>query len=500
MPNIQLLEGGRVTTERFQTEALTFDDVLLVPGHSEVLPSKVDLSVALTPDIVLNIPLLSAAMDTVTEAQLAISLAREGGIGVLHRNLPVEQQTEEVDKVKRSESGMIVDPITLPPSATLGDAEAIMSKYHISGVPITENGNRLVGILTNRDVRFVTDMDMPIHQLMTPAERLITAAVGTTLDDAVHILQEHRIEKLPLVDENGVLKGLITVKDIMKKRDYPRRATDAQGRLLCGAAIGVGDPAMARLEAMVDKGLDLAVIDTAHGHTAAVLEMVERVKATFPGLSLAAGNVVTAQGTRDLIAAGADVVKVGVGAGSICTTRVVTGAGMPQITAIQACAPEAHRHGVTVIADGGIKYSGDVVKALAAGADAVMLGSLLAGLTESPGELIIYEGRRFKEYRGMGSPGAMKGLARDRYGRQGDIKHVPEGVEGQVPYKGDLADYVFQLMGGLRSGMGYVGAHSLAELREKARFVRITNAGLIESHPHSVFVTKEAPNYPASPQ
>jgi IMP dehydrogenase len=489
-----------VTVEEFPTEALTFDDVLLVPGHSEVLPSEVDLSVPLTPDIRLNIPLLSAAMDTVTEAHMAISLAREGGLGVLHRNLPVEQQTEEVDKVKRSESGMIVDPITLPPSATLGDAEAIMSKYHISGVPITKNGNRLVGILTNRDVRFVTDMAMPIRQLMTPAERLITAAVGTTLDDAVHILQEHRIEKLPLVDEDGVLKGLITVKDIMKKRDYPRRATDARGRLLCGAAIGVGDAAMARLEALVDKGLDVAVIDTAHGHTAGVLEMVQRVKAAFPDLSLVAGNVVTAQGTRDLIAAGADVVKVGVGAGSICTTRVVTGAGMPQITAIQACVEEAHRHGVTVIADGGIKYSGDIVKALAAGADAVMLGSLLAGLTESPGELIIYEGRRFKEYRGMGSTGAMKGLARDRYGRQGDAKHVPEGVEGQVPYKGDLADYVFQLMGGLRAGMGYVGAHSLADLRAKARFVRITNAGLIESHPHSVFVTKEAPNYPASPQ
>ncbi len=489
-----------MTVEDFQTEALTFDDVLLVPGHSEVLPANVNLSVALTPDIRLNIPLLSAAMDTVTEAHLAISLAREGGIGVLHRNLSIEQQTEEVDKVKRSESGMIVDPITLPPNATLGDAEVIMSKYHISGVPITEDGSRLVGILTNRDVRFVTDMGIPIHQLMTPAERLITASVGTTLDDAVHILQEHRIEKLPLVDEHGVLKGLITVKDIMKKRDYPLRATDARGRLLCGAAIGVGDGAMARLEAMVDKGLDLAVIDTAHGHTNGVLEMVERVKAAFPGLSLVAGNVVTSEGTRDLIAAGADVIKVGVGAGSICTTRVVTGAGMPQITAIQACAQEAHRHGVTVIADGGIKYSGDIVKALAAGADAVMLGSLLAGLTESPGELIIYEGRRFKEYRGMGSPGAMKGLARDRYGRQGDTKHVPEGVEGQVPYKGDLADYIFQLMGGLRSGMGYVGAHSLAELRDKARFVRITNAGLIESHPHSVFVTKEAPNYPASPQ
>jgi IMP dehydrogenase len=490
-----------VSNERFLNEALTFDDVLLVPGRSEVLPSAVDLSVTLAPSIQLNIPLFSAAMDTVTEAQLAIALAREGGIGVLHRNLPTEQQTEEVDKVKRSESGMIVDPITLPPGATVGDAESIMSKYHISGVPITEDGSRLVGILTNRDVRFVTDMSTPIHQLMTPAARLVTAPVGTTLDDAVGILQEHRIEKLPLVDEAGVLKGLITVKDIMKKRDYPHRATDAQGRLLCGAAIGVGDAAMQRLAPQVNKGLDLVVIDTAHGHTAGVLQTVERVKATYPDLALAAGNVVTASGTRDLISAGADMIKVGVGAGSICTTRVVTGAGMPQITAIQVCADEAHRLGVSVIADGGIKYSGDIVKALAAGADAVMLGGLLAGLTESPGELIIYEGRRFKEYRGMGSLGAMKGLARDRYGSgQGDGKHVPEGIEGQVPYKGDLADYVYQLMGGLRSGMGYVGAGSIAELREKASFVRITNAGLIESHPHSIFVTKEAPNYPTSPQ
>jgi len=480
-------------------EALTFDDVLLVPGHSKVLPPEVDLSVDLAPGIRLNIPVLSAAMDTVTEARLAIALAREGGLGVLHRNLPVEGQAEEVEKVKRSESGMIVDPITLPPDATVGDAEAIMSKYHISGVPITENGKRLVGILTNRDVRFVTDMSVPIHDLMTPADRLVTAPVDTTLDGAVHILQEHRIEKLPLVDEAGMLKGLITVKDIMKKRDYPQRATDVQGRLLCGAAIGVGDAALARLGLGVEKGLDLAVIDTAHGHTASVLETVARVKAAYPNLPLVAGNVVTAEGTRDLISAGADVVKVGVGAGSICTTRVVTGVGMPQITAIQLCAGEAHRHGVTIIADGGIKYSGDIVKALAAGADAVMLGSLLAGLTESPGELVIYEGRRFKEYRGMGSLGAMKGLARDRYGL-GESKHVPEGIEGQVPYKGDLANYLFQLMGGLRAGMGYVGAGSLAELRAQAQFVRITHAGLIESHPHSIFVTKEAPNYPTGPQ
>jgi IMP dehydrogenase len=340
-----------VTDQRFQTEALTFDDVLLVPGRSSVLPAEVDLGTTLAPGVRLYIPMLSAAMDTVTEAQLAIALAREGGIGVLHRNLPVEQQAEEADKVKRSESGMIVDPITLPPQATVGDAEAIMSKYHISGVPITENGNRLVGILTNRDVRFMIDMSIPVRQLMTPAEQLITAPVGTTLEGAVDILQEHRIEKLPLVDEAGILKGLITVKDIMKKRDYPQRATDARGRLLCAAAIGVGEEALARLNRLVDKGLDLAVIDTAHGHAASVLETVERVKTTFPDLALVAGNVVTAEGTRDLIAAGADVVKVGVGAGSICTTRVVTGAGMPQITAIETCAAEAHRRGVTIIAD-----------------------------------------------------------------------------------------------------------------------------------------------------
>jgi IMP dehydrogenase len=488
-----------VNNDSIQAQALTFDDVLLVPGRSEVLPAEVDLGVILAPSIRLSIPVLSAAMDTVTEARLAIALAREGGLGVLHRNLPPDLQAEEVDKVKRSESGMIVDPITLPPHATVGDAEAIMSKYHISGVPITENGHRLVGMLTNRDVRFVRDMSLRLYQLMTPAERLVTAPVGTTLEDAVEILQEHRIEKLPLVDDEGVLKGLITVKDIMKKRDYPQRATDAQGRLLCAAAVGVGDAALARLDEMAPKGLDLVVVDTAHGHTRSVLQTVERIKARYPGLALVGGNVVTAEGTRDLVMAGADVVKVGVGAGSICTTRVVTGAGMPQITAIQECSAEARRLGVTIIADGGVKYSGDITKALAAGADAVMLGSLLAGLEESPGELVIYEGRHFKEYRGMGSLGAMKGLARDRYSSgQAEGKHVPEGIEGQVPYKGPLADYVLQLMGGLRSGMGYVGARNLAELRAKAQFVRITSAGLIESHPHNVIITKEAPNYPTS--
>jgi IMP dehydrogenase len=438
-----------MTIYRFGEEALTFDDVLLVPGSSQVLPSEVDLRVELAPGIHLHIPILSAAMDTVTEARLAIALAREGGIGVLHRNLSVEQQTEEVDKVKRSESGMIVDPITLPPQATVADAEAIMSKYHISGVPITEDGNQLVGILTNRDVRFVADMSTPVCELMTSVDRLVTAPVGTTLEGAVEILQEHRIEKLPLVDGARVLKGLITVKDIMKKRDYPSRATDQRGRLLCGAAVGVGEAALDRLEALAGKDLDLVVIDTAHGHSARVLDTVEAVKSRFPDLTVVAGNVVTPEGTRHLVSAGADIVKVGVGAGSICTTRVVTGAGMPQITAIQDCAAEAHKQGVTIIADGGIKFSGDITKALAAGADAVMLGSLLAGLDESPGELVIFEGRRFKEYRGMGSLGAMKGQARDRYGAiDREDKHVPEGIEGQVPYKGPLANYLHQLMGG----------------------------------------------------
>jgi IMP dehydrogenase len=481
-------------------EALTFDDVLLLPGRSEVLPAEVDLSTQLTEAVQLNIPLLSAAMDTVTEAQLAIALAREGGIGVIHRNMAADQQAEEVDKVKRSESGMIVDPITLAPDATVGDAEAIMSRYHISGVPITENGNKLVGILTNRDIRFVTDFSLPVHQLMTPAEKLVTAAVGTTLDDAVAILQAHRIEKLPLVDDVGGLKGLITVKDIMKKRDFPQAALDAQGRLMAGAAVGVGDAAMERLAALASAGVDLVVIDTAHGHAVNVLRTVERIKVRYPKLLVVGGNVVTADGTRDLIAAGTDVIKVGVGAGSICTTRVVTGVGVPQITAITACAEVAHAAGVPIIADGGIKYSGDITKALAAGADAVMLGSLLAGLEESPGELIIYEGRRFKGYRGMGSLGAMKGLARDRYTvGPADAKHVPEGIEGQVPFKGPLREYVFQLMGGLRAGMGYVGAHNLKDLQTQARFVRISHAGLIESHPHSVVITKEAPNYPTHP-
>ncbi len=477
-------------------EALTFDDVLLTPGYTEVLPAEVTTRAALTRDITLNIPLLSAAMDTVTEARLAIALAREGGLGVIHRNLTVAQQAEEVDKVKRSESGMIVDPITLPPDARLRDADTLMARYRISGVPITRDGV-LVGILTNRDMRFATpaDMERPVTEFMTHSG-LITAAVGTSLADAQRLLAQHRIEKLPLVDAAGHLKGLITIKDIQKKRDYPSAATDGRGRLLCGAAVGVGADAVARARELVNAGVDVIFIDTAHGHSKGVIETLPQIKKL--GTQVICGNVVTAEGVRDLVAAGADGVKIGVGAGSICTTRVVAGAGMPQISAIMDCAEEAVRTATPLIADGEVKYSGDIVKALAAGANTVMLGSLLAGLEESPGDVVLYEGRRFKDYRGMGSLGAMQGLGRDRYGSgQATGKTVPEGIEGRVPFKGSLRDYVYQLVGGVRSGMGYVGAPDLDALRTKARFVRITNAGLIESHPHSITITKEAPNYQA---
>ncbi len=480
----------------FFEEALTFDDVLLEPGYSEVLPAEVSVATELAPSIQLNIPILSAAMDRVTEARMAIALAREGGLGVIHRNMSIEDQAAEVDKVKRSESGMIVDPITLPPTATLRQAEELMSRYHISGIPITEDSGKLVGILTNRDIRFVTEWDRPVSEYMT-SEGLITAPIGTTLEQAQAILQKHRIEKLPLVDDHGYLKGLITVKDIMKKRDYPNAATDDKGRLLAAAAVGVGESHKPRVEALVEAGVDAVVIDTAHGHTRSVLEMVDWIRRRFPKMVIIAGNVATAEGTQALIQAGADVVKVGVGAGSICTTRVVTGIGVPQLTAIFRCARAAHGLGKPIIADGGLKYSGDIVKALAAGADAVMLGNLLAGLDESPGELILFEGRRYKDYRGMGSLGAMSDFSRDRYGtgQGGVVKLVPEGVEGRVPYKGKLSDFIYQLVGGVRAGMGYVGAANLRELQEKARWVRITSSGLIESHPHSVILTKEAPNY-----
>ncbi len=479
-------------------EALTFDDVLIVPGYTEVLPDQTDVSANLTRDIRLSIPILSAAMDTVTEARLAIALAREGGVGILHRNMSAQAQAGEVDKVKRSQSGMIVEPITLPPDALLREADAIMANYHISGVPITDPTGHLVGILTNRDVRFVepSDFDLPVSQFMTP-QPLVTAPVGITLEDAKRLLQKHRIEKLPLVDEEGCLKGLLTVKDIQKARDFPFAAKDAKGRLLVGAAVGVGAELEERVELLVEKDIDLVVVDTAHGHSAGVIRAIQRIHSAWPDLPVVAGNVVTAEATEALIQAGAAAVKVGVGAGSICTTRIVSGAGMPQLSAIYDCSQAARPHGIPIIADGGIKYSGDIVKAIAAGADVVMLGSLLAGLDESPGEVVLYEGRRFKEYRGMGSLGAMQGYGRDRYGsgQGGSGKLVPEGIEGRVPYRGSLHDYVYQLVGGLRSGMGYAGAANLEALRTQARLVRITNAGLIESHPHDVIITREAPNY-----
>ena len=483
-------------------DSLTFDDVLIVPGYTEVLPNETDVCAQLTPQIRLNIPILSAAMDTVTEARLAIALAREGGLGIIHRNMPPEAQAAEVEKVKRSQSGMIVEPISLLPDAPLSRAEEIMSTYHISGVPITDENGKLVGILTNRDIRFVEaeEYNLAVSEFMTREDALVTARVGISAKGAKEILQKHRIEKLPLVDEGGMLKGLITVKDIQKARDYPHAATDAQRRLLVGAAVGVGKDLETRVDLMVRAGVDVVTIDTAHGHSRGVLEALRRIKAGWKDLPVIAGNVVTAEATESLIQAGADAIKVGVGAGSICTTRVISGAGMPQMSAIFECAQVAKQHGIAVIADGGIKFSGDIVKAIVAGGNAVMLGSMLAGLEEAPGEVMLYEGRRFKEYRGMGSLAAMKGYGVDRYatGQNGSGKLVPEGIEGRVPYKGLLGEYVYQLVGGLRSGMGYAGAMSLEELRTRTRLTRITNAGLIESHPHDVIITKEAPNYQLS--
>ncbi len=483
--------------------ALTFDDVLIVPGYTEVLPDQTDVRARLTKDITLNIPILSAAMDTVTEAELAIALAREGGLGIIHRNHSIQDQAAQVEQVKRSESGMILDPITLAPTATVRQAEDLMARFHISGVPIAEpkNGRKLVGILTNRDIRFVEacDFDRPVSDFMT-RDHLITAPVGTTLDEAKLTMQKHRIEKLPLVDSEGRLKGLVTVKDIRKKHAYPNAATDSRGRLLAGAAVGVGAELEERVDALVQAGVDIVAVDTAHGHSEGVVRAIKRIKNGWSQLPVMAGNVVTQDGTEALIDAGADAIKVGVGAGSICTTRVVAGAGMPQLTAIFECARAARKRDIPVIADGGIKYSGDIAKAIVAGAEVVMLGGLLAGLEESPGEVVFAEGRRFKEYRGMGSLGAMQGLGKDRYASgQGGGKLVPEGIEGRVPYKGRLPDYVYQLVGGLRSGMGYAGAATLDDLRTKTRLVRITNAGLIESHPHDVLITKEAPNYQVAP-
>lgn len=472
--------------------ALTFDDILLVPAKSSVLPSQVSLKSKLTRNIYVNIPLLSAGMDTVTEARMAISLAREGGIGIIHKNMSIEEQAKQIDTVKRSEHGVITNPFSLEPEATVREADALMARYRISGVPIVR-GPRLVGIVTNRDIRFETNFERKVSEIMT-SKNLVTAPVGTTLDQALEILAAHKIEKLPLVDADFNLRGLITIKDIEKARTYPNSARDKQGRLLVGAAVGVTPDTLERAAALVEAKADVIVVDTAHGHSQGVLEAVKLLKKELPGVDVIAGNVATAEATRDLIAAGADAVKVGIGPGSICTTRVVAGVGVPQVTAIINCVEAARGSGVPIIADGGIKYSGDFVKAIAAGADTVMIGSLLAGTEESPGAIEIYQGRSYKVYRGMGSIGAMRAGSKDRYFQAGQQKLVPEGIEGRVPYKGTAADSIFQLIGGLRAGMGYCGAPDIASL-QKAQFVQITNAGLQESHPHDVHITAEAPNY-----
>lgn len=485
--------------KKIEKVGLTFDDVLLVPQKSEVHPKEVDVSTFITKEIKLNIPILSAAMDTVTESRLAIALAREGGIGVIHKNMTIRNQASKVDKVKRSESGMIVDPVTLPPEKMIGEALEVMRKFSISGVPVTKKG-KLLGILTNRDLRFEKDLSKKIGEVMTK-KRLITVPEGTTLEQAQEILHKNRIEKLLVVDKKNNLKGMITVKDIMKTIQYPNSCKDSRGRLRVGAALGVAKDMMARASALVKAGADLLVIDSSHGHSKGVIDAVRRIKDKFPQVPLAAGNVATEQGTLDLINAGVDCVKVGVGPGSICTTRVVIGAGVPQMTAILDCSEVAKEHNIPLIADGGIRYSGDVTKALAAGADAVMIGSLFAGTEESPGETILYEGRTFKLYRGMGSIEAMKIGGKERYFQEHLLqakKLVPEGIEGRVPYKGNLSESVYQLVGGVKSGMGICGAKNIKELSEKAEFIRVTYAGLRESHPHDVIITKEAPNYQIS--
>lgn len=481
---------------KFVKEGLTFDDVLLVPAKSDVLPREVSVKSVLSDTLQLNIPMLSAGMDTVTEADMAIAMARQGGLGIIHKNMSIEQQAEQVDKVKRCESGVISDPFFLTPEHQVYDAEHLMGKYRISGVPIVNNEDdqKLVGILTNRDLRFIQDYSIKISDVMTK-EDLVVAPVGTTLEQAEKILQKYKIEKLPLVNENGVLKGLITIKDIEKVIEFPNSAKDKQGRLLVGAAVGVTADTMTRVEALVKAKADVIVIDTAHGHSQGVIEKVREIRQQYPDLNIIAGNVATAEATVELIEAGASIVKVGIGPGSICTTRIVAGVGVPQLTAIYDCATAARKYGVPIIADGGIKYSGDMVKALAAGANVVMVGSLLAGVSESPGETEIYQGRRFKVYRGMGSVSAMENGSKDRYFQEGNKKLVPEGIEGRVPYKGPLADTLHQMVGGLRAGMGYCGAKDLEVLRENAQFIRMTGAGLRESHPHDVQVTKEAPNY-----
>ena len=478
----------------FSKLGLAYDDVLLLPNETDVIPSEVDTTTHLTRNITMKVPAISAAMDTVTESDMAIAMARNGGIGVLHRNLSIDDQAAQVDIVKRSESGMISDPLTVSPDVTLADLDKLCGRFHISGLPVVDKDSKLVGIITNRDMRFLSDYNGPISEVMTK-DHLITAPVGTTMEEAQAILRKHKIEKLPLVDENGYLKGLITIKDIEKAVQFPNSARDEKGRLLCGAAIGITANVLERAHALVDAQVDVLVLDSAHGHSKNIMTTLKKVKEAFPHVPVIAGNIATAEAAEALIEAGADAVKVGIGPGSICTTRIVAGIGVPQITAVYDVAQVAKKHNIPVIADGGIKYSGDIVKALAAGANVVMLGSLLAGCEESPGETEIYQGRSFKVYRGMGSLAAMANGSKDRYFQEGAKKLVPEGVEGRVPYKGSVADSVFQLVGGIRSGMGYCGCKTIELLHEKAKFVQITNAGLLESHPHDIQITKEAPNY-----
>ena len=480
--------------EKFVKEGLTFDDVLLIPAKSEILPADISLKTRLTNKITLNIPLMSAAMDTVTEANMAIAMAREGGVGTIHKNMSIERQAELVDRVKRSENGVITNPLFLHPDNYVYEAEDLMHKFRISGVPICDENKKLVGIITNRDMRFMTDFNVKISEVMTK-ENLVTAPVGTDLAQAQEILRSHRIEKLPIVDDNGILRGLITIKDIEKATKYPNSAKDAKGRLLCGAAIGATKDVLDRAGALLNAGADFLVLDSAHGHSMNILRSLARVKEAFPEAQIVAGNIATAEAARDLILAGADAVKVGIGPGSICTTRIVAGIGVPQITAIFDAAEEAAKHNIPIIADGGVKFSGDMTKAIAAGANVIMIGSLLAGCQESPGEEELYQGRRFKVYRGMGSIAAMETGSKDRYFQENNKKLVPEGVEGRVPYKGRVADTVYQLMGGLRSGMGYCGSPDIETLKKTGQFVRITGAGLRESHPHDINITKEAPNY-----
>ncbi len=479
--------------DKFSKEGLTFDDVLLVPGRSEVIPKDVDVSTRLTRNINLEVPLMSAGMDTVTETRMAIAVAREGGIGIIHKNMSIEEQARMVDRVKRSEHGVITDPFFLAPDNKIQDALDIMEHYRISGVPITE-GRKLVGIITNRDIRFETNFEQPIKNVMT-SEKLVTAPVGTSMDEAMEILRKYKIEKLPLVDDDYNLMGLITIKDIEKTYKYPHAAKDFRGRLLAGAAVGIARDTFDRVEALIKAGVDVIVVDTAHGHHVAVVETVAAIKKRYPAIELIAGNVATAEATEELIKAGADAIKVGIGPGSICTTRVVAGIGVPQITAVNDCAAAASQYNVPIIADGGIKYSGDIAKAIAAGADVVMLGNLFAGTEESPGEVVILQGRSYKVYRGMGSLGAMTQGSSDRYFQEDAKKLVPEGIEGRVPYKGYVSETIFQLIGGLKAGMGYCGVKNIEEMKTKARFIKITNAGLIESHPHDISITKEAPNY-----